>query len=788
MILRMQVTIRGAVQGVGFRPFVYRLASDMKLTGRVFNSPRGVFIEIEGLRGDLETFLFRVQHEKPAPASIQSLEFSFLDPVGFAEFKIQNGDPAGNYSALILPDIAACETCLAEVSDPDNRRYRYPFTNCTNCGPRFTIVESLPYDRPNTSMKSFEMCSECRREYEDPLDRRFHAQPNACPDCGPVLELWDSCGSTLADRYDALVQSAEAILEGKIVAVKGIGGFHLLAAAGNDRAVAELRQRKHREEKPFALMYPSLGRISTDCEVSRFEERLLTSPESPIVILRRKNSASSKNIACSVAPGNPCLGVMLPYTPMHQLLMQQLGAPVIATSGNISDEPICTDEREALVRLAAIADFFLVHNRPIVRHVDDSIVRVLLGRELILRRARGYAPLPLHSRGILPGILAVGGHLKNTVAVSIDDNIFISQHIGDLENRETSGAFLGAIESFRRLYRFDPEKVAADMHPDYISSKYARECGIPAIWVQHHYAHVTACMAENELEGTVLGVAWDGTGFGPDGTVWGGEFLLTNRTSFDRVGSLRQFSLPGGESAIREPRRTALGVLYEALGEQVFERSDLHPVQAFDKSEISVIAHMLKRRLNSPRTSSAGRLFDAVASISGMRQEIRFEGQAAMETEFAIGSLVSEEAYPFTIADRESIPKCRDDGNGPDPHFPAGMIVDWKPMILALVEDIGNSISPGLVSIKFHNTLVEIIVEVSRRVGETRVVLTGGCFQNRYLLERSVRQLEAAGLRPYWHQRIPPNDGCIAPGQIVAVSRMLKQSDMKNPDSLKAVK
>ncbi len=783
VILRMQVTIRGAVQGVGFRPFVFRLASDMKLTGRVFNSPRGVFIEIEGRRRDLETFLFRLQHEKPVQASIQSLEFSFLDPVGFGEFKIRNGDPAGRFSALILPDIAACATCLAEVSDPDNRRYRYPFTNCTNCGPRFTIVESLPYDRPNTSMKSFEMCSECLREYEDPLDRRFHAQPNACPDCGPVLELWDSSGSRLADRNDALMQSAEAIREGKIVAVKGVGGFHLLAAAGNDKAVAELRKRKNREEKPFALMYPSLGRVLTDCEVSRLEERLLTSPESPIVILQRKKSAPSKNIAFSVAPGNPCLGVMLPYTPMHHLLMQQLDAPVIATSGNISDEPICTDEREALVRLAAIADLFLVHNRPIVRHVDDSIVRILMGREVVLRRARGYAPLPLHSRDVYPGILAVGGHLKNTVAVSIDDNIFISQHIGDLENRETSGAFRGAIESFRRLYRFDPEIVAADMHPDYISTKYAGECDIPAIRVQHHYAHVAACMAENELEGTVLGVAWDGTGFGPDGTVWGGEFLLTNRTSFDRVASLWQFRLPGGESAIREPRRTALGVLYEVLDDQVFKRSDLHPVRAFGKPEISVIAKMLKKGLHSPRTSSAGRLFDAVASISGLRQKIRYEGQAAMETEFAIGSLMSEETYPFAIADRKSIPRCRDDGNDPDPHFLVGMIVDWKPMILGIVEDIGNAISPGWISIKFHNTLAEIIVEVSRRVGERRVVLTGGCFQNRYLLERSVRRLESAGLRPYWHQRIPPNDGCIAPGQIIAVSRMLKQSAMKCPDS-----
>jgi hydrogenase maturation protein HypF len=775
VILRMQVSIRGAVQGVGFRPFVYRLASEMKLPGRVLNSPQGVFIEVEGRRTNLEAFLFRLHQEIPAPSSIQSLEFSFLDPIGFADFEILQSDSTGSRSALILPDIAACAACIAEVSDPANRRYRYPFTNCTHCGPRFTIIESLPYDRPNTSMKSFEMCSECRREYDNPLDRRFHAQPNACPACGPVLELWDASGSTLTDREVALLQAAEAIREGKIVAVKGIGGFHLLADAENNPVVEELRQRKHREEKPFALMYPSLERISRDCEVSGLETRLLASPESPIVILQRKNLTSSNSIASSVAPGNPCLGVMLPYTPLHHLLMQELEKPVVATSGNISDEPICTNEREALNRLRSIADLYLVHNRPIVRHVDDSIVRVVMGRELVLRRARGYAPLPLHSGGVVPGILAVGAHLKNTVAVSIGENIFVSQHIGDLENREASEAFQKGIESFRSLYRFDPEKIAADMHPDYFSSKFARACGVPAVYVQHHYAHVAACMAENQLEGTVLGIAWDGTGFGPDGTVWGGEFLLTNRTAFDRVASFRQFGLPGGETAVREPRRTALGILYEALGERVFERKDLFPIQSFSKSEISGISQMLRKGLHCPRTSSAGRLFDAVASISGLRQKIRFEGQAAMDVEFAVGALETEESYPFDISDRKST------ASGLDSDCPAGMIVDWEPMILAVIEDIGNAVSPARISARFHNTLAEIIAEISRCVGETRVVLTGGCFQNRYLLQQAVRKLEAAGLKPYWHQRIPPNDGGIAPGQIVAVSRMLKQMDKEKP-------
>lgn len=774
VILRMQVTIRGAVQGVGFRPFAYRLASDMNLTGRVWNSPQGVFIEVEGPRENLEAYLFGLQQEKPAPASIQSLEFAFLDPVGFADFRIWESVPHGNRSALILPDIAACDACIAEVMDPDNRRYRYPFTNCTHCGPRFTIIESLPYDRPNTSMKSFEMCPECLREYEDPADRRFHAQPNACPVCGPVLELWNASGETLADCDDALLQAVEAVREGKIVAVKGIGGFHLLVDAGNDRVIEELRDRKRREEKPFALMYPSLEGIERDCDVSRLEMRLLASPESPIVILQRNGSASSNSISASVAPGNPCLGVMLPYTPLHHLLMLELGKPVVATSGNTSDEPICTDEGEALPRLSSIADLFLVHNRPIVRQADDSIVRVVMDRELVLRRARGYAPLPLHSESVEPGILAVGAHLKNTVAVSVDDNIFISQHIGDLENREACEAFQKGIESFHSLYSFKPGKVAADMHPDYVSSRFALQSGVPAVYVQHHYAHMAGCMAENGLEGAVLGVAWDGTGFGPDGTIWGGEFLLTTWTSFDRVASFRLFSLPGGEAAIREPRRTALGALYEVLGERVFERLDLPSVQAFSESEISVIAQMLRKKLHCPRTSSAGRLFDAVASISGLRQKIGFEGQAAMDVEFAIGALEMEESYPFAVVDRRSAASSQGCGHERDARFPAGMIVDWEPMILAVVDDIGKEIRPARISVKFHNTLAEIIVEVSKRVGEERVVLTGGCFQNRYLLERTVRKLGAAGLRPYWHQRIPPNDGGIAPGQIFAVSRMLK--------------
>jgi hydrogenase maturation protein HypF len=751
----MRIAIRGAVQGVGFRPFIYRLASEMNLTGWVRNSPQGVFIEAEGEKAVLEPFLLRLQKEKPAPSFIQSLEFSFLDPVGFSGFEIRSSELAGAKSALILPDIATCTECLAEVLDPNNRRYRYPFTNCTHCGPRFTIIESLPYDRPNTSMKAFEMCPDCWREYEAPGNRRFHAQPNACPVCGPRLQLWDPSGQMLSSGDGALMETVEALGKGKIVAIKGLGGFHLMADARNERTVEMLRYRKHREEKPFALMYPSLEQVEADCRISELEARLLNSAESPIVLLEGRNHSSSA-IAHLAAPGNPCLGVMLPYTPLHHLLMKELRFPVIATSGNLSDEPICIDEREALARLSGIADLFLVHNRPIVRHVDDSIVRVVLGRELVLRRARGYAPLPLRCERALPDILAVGGHLKNTIAVTVDHNIFISQHIGDLENNEASEAFQKVIRSFRHLYRIDPVRVVADMHPDYLSTKFARECGIPLLSVQHHYAHVAACMAENELDGRVLGVSWDGTGYGLDGTVWGGEFLLTDERAFSRAGFFRRFRLPGGAQAVKEPRRTALGVLYEVLGESLFDRKDLSPVRFFSEDEISVLAQMLRKGIHSPQTTSAGRLFDAVASIAGRRQFIQYEGQAAMELEFAVGSEKTEETYPLALTGRKE-----------------GIVVDWEPLIRAVLRDTASAISLARISKKFHNTLVEIILEVARRIAEERVVLTGGCFQNKVLLEGAVRRLEAEGFRPYWHQRVPPNDGGISLGQIVAASRLL---------------
>jgi hydrogenase maturation protein HypF len=598
------------------------------------------------------------------------------------------------------------------------------------------------------------MCADCYREYCDPMDRRFHAEPVACPRCGPHLELWDAGGSMLAQRDDALIQGARMVRKGKIVALKGIGGFQLIVDARNESAIRELRARKRRSEKPLALLYPSIELVRQDCQVSELEERLLLSPESPIVLLQKR--MLPVGLGSSVAPGNPCYGVMLPYTPLHHLFMRALGFPVVATSGNLSDEPICIDEREAFERLAGIADYFLIHDRPIVRHVDDSVVRVVRGRDLVLRRARGYAPMPIHLREPLPTVLAVGAHLKNCVCLSVRTEVFISQHIGDLETAEAFSAFRNVVADFQRLYEASPDVIACDMHPDYLSTKYATELPAKPHLVQHHWAHVLACMADNELEPPVLGVSWDGTGYGSDGTIWGGEFLLARETGFQRAGHFRQFRLPGGDAAVKEPRRAALGVLYEALGENGLEGSSLEPVRDFSARELALIRQMLGKGFNSPVTSSVGRLFDAVASLLGLRQRVSFEGQAAMELEFSVRSGV-EETYPFLLR------------NGPP------YIVDWQPMLKEILGDLEQGQDTGIIAAKFHNTLAETIIAVAREIGERKIVLTGGCFQNRYLMERSVRRLLDAGFACYWHQRIPPNDGGIALGQVIAAASAHRQ-------------
>jgi hydrogenase maturation protein HypF len=760
------------VQGVGFRPFIYRLASELKLNGWVSNSPRGVFVEVEGRRAALDDFLVRLRKETPARAVIQSLESSFLDPIDYAAFEIKQSETVGDKRALILPDIATCVDCLREVLDSTNRRFRYPFTNCTNCGPRFSIIEALPYDRANTSMKRFAMCSECGSEYHNPLDRRFHAQPNGCPNCGPQLQLWDENGGTIFERDEALRKAADAIGAGEIVALKGIGGFQLIVDARNQTAVVRLRERKHREEKPFALMYSSLEAVRVDCEVSELEERLLLSPESPIVLLSAMPNRRSA-IAPSVAPRNPNLGVMLPYSPLHHLLMRELNFPVVATSGNLIDEPICIDEHEALQRLCGIADVFLVHDRPVIRHVDDSVVRVMCGREMLLRRARGYAPLPIRVKSETrtsksETILALGAHLKNAVALKIDENIFVSQHIGDLETKQAYSAFCRSAADLPRVYDAKIDIVACDMHPDYLSTKHARELQGAAIsrWssgnsagpkprlvaVQHHWSHVAACMSENEIAAPALGVAWDGTGYGLDKTVWGGEFLLAKDDgSFERVAHLRKFRLPGGDAAIRQPCRSALGLLHEMLGAECWNVPSRSAGIDFPEDERALLRQMLEKKINAPQTSSIGRLFDSIAALIGLRQRSHFEGQAAMELEFARQPGVPE-AYSFWLQDASP------------------MIIDWEPTIRELLSDLTLNEERGVIAAKFHNALVEMIVAVARRVGHEKVVLSGGCFQNRYLTERAVARLREENFRPYWHQRIPPNDGGISLGQVVAAA------------------
>jgi hydrogenase maturation protein HypF len=779
--VRLSVTIRGAVQGVGFRPFVYRLALEMMLRGWVSNTPQGVFIEVEGGKDILDSFLLRLQKEIPPQASIQSLEFSFLDPVGFKLFEIRKSDSEGPKTTLILPDIATCPDCLKEIFDSSNRRHLYPFTNCTNCGPRFSIIKALPYDRPNTSMDVFQMCPECQSEYDNPKDRRFHAQPNACPACGPQLELRDDEGNVVASRQDALLQTAQAIREGKIIALKGLGGFHLVADARNDEAVRRLRERKHREEKPFAVMFPTLDAVKEECEVNEFEARLLLSPESPIVLLRKKLSFDNdplkvrrglenfsnlinpdSKIASSVSPRNPYVGIMLPYTPLHHILMKELGFPVVATSGNISDEPICIEEREASIRLHKIADMYLVHNRSIVRHVDDSIVRVILGRELVLRRARGYAPLPIQlGEQSDVSLLAVGAHLKNTVAITSGNNVFISQHIGDLETNESLTAFRKVISDFQSLYETKPTRIVCDLHPDYLSSQFARLSRKEVSEIQHHYAHIASCMAENQLEGEVVGVSWDGTGFGPDKTIWGGEFLLTTTTSYARIATFCPFPLPGGEKAIKEPRRAALGVLYQIMGDSCFGHTDIESIKSFTKSELDLIRQMLSKMVNTPFTSSVGRLFDAVASLIGLRHFVNYEGQAAMELEFLIAGMSKDEIsksgrYEFELGMSEDKPL---------------ILIQWSSMLNEIINDVRRQISASLISIKFHNTLIEIIVEMARQIGQQRIVLSGGCFQNRYLIEGIVNRLREEGFLPYCHQRVPPNDGGISLGQVYAAKR-----------------
>jgi hydrogenase maturation protein HypF len=748
---RLFIKVSGKVQGVGFRPFIYRLAHELCLRGWVRNSVRGVEIDVEGEEHGIKRLLHVLKHDLPPLASVESIVTENMPLIGYCDFSVRESDPHGAKTATLLPDSATCPDCLAEILDPHNRRYRYPFTNCTNCGPRFSIIEALPYDRANTTMRGFTMCPECQREYDDPANRRFHAQPNACPNCGPNLELWDRNGKMIVECDDALLQAAELIRRGEVVALKGLGGFQLLVDAHNGDAVAELRRRKVREEKPFALMYPSIARIRKDCNIGDKEESLLLSTRAPILLVRRTDNCTS--VATVVAPGNPYLGVMLPYTPLHHLLMTELRFPIVATSGNISDEPICIDENEALVRLKGIADFFLVHNRPIARQVDDSVVQAVAGQEMVLRSARGYAPLSLPHRRECSHTLAVGGHMKNSVAVRSGNTIVTSQHIGDLSTAEACRAMERAVDTLTNVYEVKHTSAVIDMHPDYQSTRFASSRHLPVTTVQHHFAHVAGCMIEHDLGPPLLGISWDGTGHGTDGTVWGGEFLHITDDGFERAAHLRCFRLPGGHAAVREPRRSAIGLLYEISRDGTFALDHLPPLRALTDSQRRNYERMLSKRINSPLTSSAGRLFDAIAALLDVAQVSTFEGQAAMKLQFVAESVRTSDLYDFNLQSTES-----------------PWILDWEPMVRQILDDIERCVSASMIAAKFHNTLVRMIVAVTAELGEERVVLTGGCFQNRLLLESSIRNLRAAGFQPYWHHLVPTNDGGIAVGQMAVVS------------------
>ena len=777
--------IRGAVQGVGFRPFVARLASELGLDGWVRNDRAGVTILASGGPETLAVFARDLRERCPPAAVITGFREQALgddscddalEGTGFQIVASEEG--SGPSSAVITPDLATCADCLRELLDPNDRRFRYPFTNCTQCGPRFSILRRLPYDRPHTTMAGFTMCAACQAEYDSPLDRRHHAQPNACPDCGPRLTLLGANGATVAGSFR---ETAERLRVGEIVAVKGIGGFHLMADARADPVVRRLRERKHREEKPFAVMFPDVATVEAACELSGPERVLLQSVAAPIVLLRKRPTAGL-TLAPGIAPGHPTLGCFLPYSPLHHLLLRECGFPLVATSGNLSDEPICVDNAEAVARLQGIADAFLVHDRPIARPVDDSVVRVAAGRTLFLRRSRGYAPLPVTVPWLAnapDAIVATGGHLKNTVALKRGPDLFLSQHLGDLDTVPAREAQREALDALLGLYDAPPRVVACDLHPDYASTRLAeqlaREQVPPAevVRVQHHHAHLATCLADNDIqpEESMLGAIWDGTGFGPDRTVWGGEFLLGNARDFARVASLRPFRLPAGERATREPRLAALGLLHDWLGPGSWD----HPAAAAllrSPEETRVLRQSLARGLNCPVTTSVGRLFDAVAALLGLHPtsaRLGYEGQAAVALETAAGQWLTNAAGRLLATEPLPWRWAEADADNGYPRF------DLAPTLTALL-DADRADAP-LLAARFHRTLVDVLVSAAGRLAQPRLALSGGCFQNVLLLEGTVLALQRAGIAPMLHRAFPPNDGAIAAGQlVVAAARALPAS------------
>ncbi len=749
-----KIRVRGVVQGVGFRPFIFRLARQYNLKGFVRNTSGNVEIEVEGDEEALETFLASVRSEAPPRAQIETIETSFHSVKGYTDFEIHKSLKEDGKRQLVSPDIATCDDCRREIFSKTDRRFRYPFTNCTNCGPRFTIIEDIPYDRARTTMRPFIMCPECQREYDDTLNRRFHAQPNACSTCGPHLQLTDNHGAAMPTE-DVLKTASELLKAGSVLAIKGLGGFHLACDATNKNAVQQLRERKNRPSKPLAVMVKDLEEAEKHCALTPAEKRLLASPECPIVLAKWKDETSS--ICRAVAPRLRVMGILLSYTPLHHLLLDEVDRPLVMTSGNLSGEPLVKDNDEALAKLGTIADVFIFHDRDIHARCDDSVCMVEAQTPQVIRPARGYAPHPFSLPFKAKQVLACGAELKNTVCLTHSDHAFLSQHIGDMENEETLRHFESTIELYKRLFRIEPEIVAYDMHPEYIATKYAIELasrqGLKSVSVQHHHAHIASCLVDNAIEGPVIGVAFDGTGYGTDDTIWGGEFLIADWRHFERVGHLEVVPMPGGEAAIKKPYRMALGYLYTLLGENVcLERL---PLDAVDPVEREVIKQQLKREINAPLTSSAGRLFDAVAALIGVRQAIDYDAQAAIELEMIVRNNVRETGiYPFSIDQLQEM-----------------QIVRLGELFEAIARDVKDGTPPETISLKFHRTAAQLIANVCTLVAEDRginqVALSGGVFQNRLLLRLVTAALRREGFSVLTHRLVPCNDAGISLGQAV---------------------
>jgi len=770
VIERARAKVKGIVQGVGFRPFVYQLASRLQLAGYVTNTPEGVDIEIEGSPEKVANF-FKVLVENPPPlAHISSLKWDKVPPRGESQFLILKSQKRGERSTLISPDVCVCHDCLREMMDPTDRRYRYPFINCTNCGPRYTIIMDIPYDRATTTMKKFIMCEECEREYHDPSDRRFHAQPNACWACGPRVSLYRN-DRTPIHTQDPIALAASLLAKGHIVAVKGLGGFHLAVDAQNHGAVARLRRKKHREEKPLAVMVRDMDVAHRLAHIDEAEASLLTSAQRPIVLVKKR---LAHGLSPQVSPRNKYLGIMLPYTPLHHLLMEVGPDVLVMTSGNMTDEPINIDNDSAFDNLSHIADFFLIHDREIYLRSDDSVLRVIDGQARQIRRSRGYVPVPLFlpsfSKG-MPSVLAVGGELKNTVCLTKENLAFLSQHIGDMENLETYDFFQLTIRHLQNILEITPQLIAHDLHPDYLSTLYAKdEADLPLEGVQHHHAHIVSCMAEHGLRGPVIGLAMDGTGYGLDGRIWGCEFLVSDLVSFIRIGHLRYIPLPGGDLAAKYPWRMGLVYLFDAFGDELFDLP-IPFIRNLDMEEATIVLSTAQKGINSPLSSSCGRLFDAVSAILGLRNKNAYEGQAAMELEMIQDELVTQ-TYPYEIAEESQ---------------PVGvkMVLDPRPTIRAMVEEIRKGVDKGVVSRKFHNTLIQQFTEVTLRIrdhtGIRQVVMSGGCFQNATLLAGLSRILGQHGFETYTHRMVPTNDGGVSLGQALCAGMRKLQMEWEAP-------